>query len=720
MKLSGFFPQRFGSRLFAMTIIAGLIPIVIFSVLVQVFGNSLESRVRLAIEDRYREEWERSSVLLTRMGETYIRNKAVDIAGQLDLALQSHPYMTLNDLRRDKRFRALAVQSVGQQGYTGLLETRTAMVLFHRDHYIENSNVGKFRESLPDYWKIMNTAREGRASGGYYDWKEKDGTLTKKYMYILPLTQPTADGRRLSLFVTTYLDEFTRSLREAHAIQQETARDVLDTTSVLIRSVRDNGFLFMGIGILLVSLAAFVIGRYFSQGITRLSDATKKVNSGDLTVHVEPVPSGEIKTLMEDFNRMVENLNVTTVSKELLEESEKELLQVNRDLKAEIHTRSAAEKALALEKGRLSVTLSAIADAVITIDPSGIIILINPAAEQLAGYTQDEAAGRPFRDIFRFRGWSPQDKDDTAGFLLRKAKLSESCVLISRDGEEHLIEKEAAPILSEESVMPAGVVVVLRDVTEHHRIQAELLKARKLESIGTLAGGIAHDFNNLLAVILGNISFAKMLIQTDQRALSKLDEAEKATIRGKDLSYRLLTFSRGGDPVKRTTALYDLIRDAADLTVAGSKASCDYHFPENFPRASVDEGQIRQVIHNLVLNARESMPDGGTITISAENMYLTDTGESNRQPGHYVRVCVRDEGVGIPPEYLERAFDPYFTTKEMGSEKGMGLGLAICYSIVKSHKGFITLDSDVGRGTTAYVYLPALSPEEQATQDSSS
>lgn len=713
MRMSGILPKRFGSRLFIMTIIAGFIPIAIFSVLIQVFGMNLESRVRQAIEERYQEEWERSSVLLTRMGEAYVRQKALDIAGQLNLTLQSHPYMTLADLKRDKKFRDMAVQNIGQQGYTGLIETKTAVIRFHRDRTVENTSARTFEKTLPDYFKIIDKTRDGKMSGGYYDWREEDSTLSKKYIYIVPLSQQTADGRQFSLFVTTYLDEFTKPLREAHAIQRETAKDVLNTTSFLIHSVRNNGFIFMGIGILLVSLTALMIGRYFSKGITRLSEATKRVNEGDLTVRVHPVRQGEIRTLIEDFNRMVECLNATTVSKGLLEESEKKLITVNRDLRREIDIRSDAEKALALEKGRLAVTLRSIADAVITVDTSGSIVLINQAAEEMSGYTQGEAEGKPFFEVFQFKGQPVRDPGDLITFLLRETKFSDPCTLIGRNGTEYLIEKNASPIHSDDAML-AGAVIVLRDVTEHYRLEAEVLKARKLESIGTLAGGIAHDFNNLLAVILGNISFARMLIQKDQKALKRLDEAEKATIRGKDLSYRLLTFARGGTPVKRITVLYDLMRDAAELTVAGSRSDCAYHFPENLFRVSADEGQIRQVIHNLVLNARESMPEGGTIDISAENMYLTDIEGSNRQPGNYIRISIRDTGVGIQPENLERVFDPYYTTKEMGSEKGMGLGLAICYSVVKAHNGFITLDSEPGKGTVAYVYLPALGPAEQS------
>jgi len=709
MKLSGFFPKRFGSRLFIMTIIAGFIPIAIFSILIHTFSGRFESSVQRAVEDGYREEWSQSSTLLTKIGEASIRQKAYDIAAQLDLTLQSHPYMTLSDLRRDAKFRSVAVQGIGDRGYTGLHETDTGVIRFHRDREVENTGTRAFERTLPAYWRIIEAGHGGKPSGGYFNWTEPDGTTTQKYMYVVPLSQRTADGKRLSVFVTTYLDEFTKPLREARAIQEKTARNLISTTSYLLGSFRDNGLLFMGIGILLVSFVALAIGMYFSRGISRLSEATKRVNEGDFEVSVEPVLSGEIKTLMEDFNRMVTRLNETTVSKGLLEESEKRLLEANIDLRREIAVRSLAEKALAAEKERLAVTLRSIGDGVITVDTEGRVILINRAAETLTGYPQQEAEGRSFTEVLPLREHDIRRAgEDPVGTLLKGtelASLSTPATLVGRDGTERLVATTASLIRSEDAAV-IGAVIVFRDITEQHRMEAELLKARKLESIGTLAGGIAHDFNNLLAVILGNISFARMLLDDDQKAVKRLDEAEKATIRGKDLSYRLLTFARGGAPVKKLTVIDDVIRDAAELTVSGSTSRCIYNFPDDLYRVQVDEGQIRQVVHNLVMNARESMPDGGTITITAENVDLIHP-EGTLTPGRYVHLTIQDTGCGISPEDLERVFDPYFTTKEMGSEKGMGLGLAICYSIVKNHNGYISISSEPGTGTTVSVYIEA-------------
>ncbi len=709
MKVSGFFPKRFGSRLFIMTIIAGFIPIAIFSILIHTFSGRFESSVRRAVEDGYTEEWTQSSILLTKIGEASIRQKAYDIAAQLNLTLQSHPYMTLGDLRRDAKFRSVAVQGIGEHGYTGLHETDTGIIRFHRDQKVENTGTRAFEKTLPAYWRIIEAGRSGEPSGGYFDWTESDGITTQKYMYVVPLSQRTADGKRLSVFVTTYLDEFTKPLREAHAIQQKTARNVIHTTSDLLGSFRDNGLLFMGIGILLVSFVALAIGMYFSRGISRLSEATKRVNEGDFKVSVQPVLSGEIKNLMEDFNRMVARLNETTVSKELLEESEKRLLEANIDLRREIAVRSLAEKALAAEKERLAVTLRSIGDGVITVDTEAKVILINRAAETLTGHSQKEAEGRPFTAVFPVRQNNMHvEGDDPVRALLKStepASLPTPSTLMGRDGTERLVATTASLIRSEDATV-IGAVIVFRDITEQQRMEAELLKARKLESIGTLAGGIAHDFNNLLAVILGNISFARMLLDDNQKAVKRLDEAEKATIRGKDLSYRLLTFARGGAPVKKPAVLDDIIRDAAELTASGSTSKCIYEFPDDLYRAQIDEGQIRQVIHNLVMNARESMPDGGTIRIAAENVDLVHP-EGPLAPGRYIHLTIEDSGCGISPEDLERVFDPYFTTKEMGSEKGMGLGLAICYSIVKNHNGYISISSEPGAGTTVSVYLEA-------------
>jgi len=241
-------------------------------------------------------------------------------------------------------------------------------------------------------------------------------------------------------------------------------------------------------------------------------------------------------------------------------------------------------------------------------------------------------------------------------------------------------------------------ILLVRDIAERKKKEEELLKASKLESLGTLAGGIAHDFNNLLTAIIGNLSVARLLSQKDERVSKPLIDADNAAHRAKDLTKQLLTFSRGGLPVKMAVDLSGIIKESASFSVRGSNIKCHLDMPASLPAVEADEGQISQVIHNLVINADQAMPDGGIITISA--VVVEEHGRGRH--GRFLRIQVSDTGKGIDEEHLGKIFDPYFTTKKEGS----GLGLATVYSIIKNHDGFVELESQKGNGTTFSIYLP--------------
>ncbi len=244
----------------------------------------------------------------------------------------------------------------------------------------------------------------------------------------------------------------------------------------------------------------------------------------------------------------------------------------------------------------------------------------------------------------------------------------------------------------------------LRRVREQRKIEEDLLRARKLESVGVLAGGIAHDFNNLLTAILGNVSLARMYLEEEDEAYERLVEAEKASIRAKDLTRQLLMFSCGVAPVKKkATVLGELIKSAAAEAAEGYPVRCNFSVAADLLPAEVDEGQIRQVIQSLIVNACQAMEEGGTIQVLAENVTIKPEDILPLSVGSYVKLAVSDQGIGIPGEDLGRIFDPYFTTKK----KASGLGLTNAYSIIKSHNGFITVESQPGEGTTFYVFLPA-------------
>ncbi|MDY0042280.1 MAG: ATP-binding protein, partial [Desulforhabdus sp.] len=259
-----------------------------------------------------------------------------------------------------------------------------------------------------------------------------------------------------------------------------------------------------------------------------------------------------------------------------------------------------------------------------------------------------------------------------------------------------------SPIFNENGEL-SGIVHSAKDVTEKIKIEEELTKAQKLESVGLLAGGIAHDFNNILTTILGNVNLAKMQIGSNEQASSRLEEAEKACRRAKDLTHQLLTFSKGGAPIKKAAAMADLVRESSSFALMGSKVRCSYHISRDLWPVEIDAGQMSQVINNLIINACQAMPNGGEIEISLKNIVLEQPEHGNSETGRYVRLILSDQGIGIPRENLAKIFDPYFTTKPGGS----GLGLSMAYSIIKRHDGIIAVDSKPDVGTTFYIDLPA-------------
>ena len=244
---------------------------------------------------------------------------------------------------------------------------------------------------------------------------------------------------------------------------------------------------------------------------------------------------------------------------------------------------------------------------------------------------------------------------------------------------------------------------LLEQIAERQRMEDELLKARKIKSVGVLAAGIAHDFNNLLTGVLGYVSLAKVVAQTDAKVVAYLTAAEQACQRATALTQQLLTFAKGGAPVRHTVSLVELLKECVDFVLRGANVRGDIQIAADLWAVNVDAGQINQVIHNVVLNAMQAMPGGGTVQMRAENVILAAGVPFPLPEGRYVKITVQDSGCGIPTKVLANIFDPYFTTKAEGS----GLGLTTAYAIVIKHEGYITIASEVGVGTTVVIYLPA-------------
>ena len=329
---------------------------------------------------------------------------------------------------------------------------------------------------------------------------------------------------------------------------------------------------------------------------------------------------------------------------------------------------------------------------------SGAIADANEAASEFYGYSHAALLARSIGDISAQPAEELMRRLRSSGAQPRSHFSSQHRLAT---GELRDVEAYANPLEIEGRRL---IHIIVQDVTEKRRLEEERHRASKLESIGLLAGGIAHDFNNILAAIVGFVSAAKLRTTPDQPIYRTLEAAEMAAVRATRLTKQLLTFAKGGAPVKKVAALAPIVREAAGFALVGSNVKCAFSTPEDLWSAEVDEGQIAQVIHNLVLNAAQAMPQGGIVTVAAGNV---SPGAAELPAGvaggEYVEITVRDHGVGIAPENLGSIFDPYFTTKNSGS----GLGLATSYSIVKAHRGAITVSSRLGVGTTFTVLIPA-------------
>jgi len=363
-----------------------------------------------------------------------------------------------------------------------------------------------------------------------------------------------------------------------------------------------------------------------------------------------------------------------------------------------------AAEALKQSHRELEQIFNTAADGMRVVDRNFVMLLANDPFAALTGLTKKEILGKKCYEVFA--GSACRTSDCPLSRILAGATRVEAEAMKQRpDGGRIPCIVTATPYRDIDGRL-IGIIEDFKDITERQKVETELNKARQLESIGTLAGGIAHDFNNMLTAILGNLSLAR-LEDLPEPATECLEEAEKAAMRARDLTMELITFAQGGAPVKTAVSLAHLLRHGAGFALRGSNVGCAFVLADDLWQVEADADQFAKVIHNLVVNADEAMPAGGTITVRADNLTISGPDSSPHPPGRYVRVAVADQGSGIRPDHREKIFDPYFSTKERGSRKGMGLGLAVCHSIVSRHRGHLRVES-TSAGTTFEVLLPAV------------
>ena len=370
-------------------------------------------------------------------------------------------------------------------------------------------------------------------------------------------------------------------------------------------------------------------------------------------------------------------------------------LEYNCSIVRDITERKNLEKALQESEQQFRTLSDSAPIGIFQTDAEGNNTYCNPRWEEIAGIPAAQGAGKGWREVIH-----PDDREEIGRVWSEAAasggSYSHEHRQVTPQGKTVWVRALANPIKGKDGAI-SGHVGTMEDITELRQARQEILKAQKLESIGVLAGGIAHDFNNILTAILGNISLARYQMQEPEKVAKRLEDAEGAVARARDLTQQLLTFARGGEPVKKVIEVPGFLREAAAFALHGSSVGCTFILADDLWPLEADEGQLVQVVHNLVINAVQAMPEGGALVIRAQNAGFRGEGEG------FVEISVSDTGAGISEQHLERIFDPYFTTKQQGS----GLGLASCYSIVKKHGGTITAESDLGTGSTFRVVLPA-------------
>ena len=385
---------------------------------------------------------------------------------------------------------------------------------------------------------------------------------------------------------------------------------------------------------------------------------------------------------------------------------------------SDITLKKRAEEALQIERDRAQQYIDIAGVILVCLAPDQAITLINRKGCELLGYTQKELIGENWFDLIIPETERPGVKALFARLIrgeLAPVEHVENYVH-TRNGDKRLIIWHNTLVRDPDGNI-SGTLSSGEDITDRKSLEEEQHRVEKLESVGLLASGIAHDFNNILTAILGNISLALMEAAPNSEIQKSLEEAERASLRAKDLAGQLLTFSRAAPPVKKLASLAELLRDTAVSALHSSNVKCCLSIPADLWHAEIDAGQISQVIHNLVIQARQSMPGGGAIELLAKNMALRETQSLGRslpiREGDYIRISVADHGSGIPADHLDKIFDPFFITVL----KGGGMGLATAFSIARQHGGHLSVESKPGSGSIFYLYLPASTQTAPRPQD---
>lgn len=403
--------------------------------------------------------------------------------------------------------------------------------------------------------------------------------------------------------------------------------------------------------------------------------------------------------IIDSDNELIGVMQLTGRSPREINKADRSFFTTVTSLFASLLNRKQMEDALRISEENYRSIFNNIQDVFFRVGLDGRLQMLNPSGLKMLGWDNpEEIIGTPVAETVYY---DPQDRLKYVELLNRDGFLKDMDIPLKRKDGTRIMAEINAYFRYDSAGNRIAMEGILRDVRQRKKLEQELLKAQRMESIGLLAGGIAHDFNNILTAIMGNISLARSFLDPKSQAANRLSHAEDACIRARDINQQLLTFSKGGKPLRQLSDVARLIRQTVDFSLRGSHIKCEIRIPEDLYPAEIDEGQISQAIHNLIINSIQAMPDGGLLRVTVQN--ISGNKKNGNLPDPYIQVLVEDSGIGMDAETVTKAFDPFFTTKSNGS----GLGLTTVFSIVQNHGGKISIKSEPQKGTTVTILIPA-------------
>lgn len=512
------------------------------------------------------------------------------------------------------------------------------------------------------------------------DYLDELKSLTKSSIEILPYNGETTSivfNNELNAFIFKKI-MYTRDGSPLAVMHVQSPAPALKES---IRSLNISLFYLLTLTAVVLFTISFFTTRWIIKPLRSISKSLETENPAFLdNIKKDNSEFSDMSLLIERFFGQRERL-----VKEILEHEE-------------------TEKALIDSQTRFKSLFEFSPDAIYLATLGGMIVDCNSAASEMSGYLKEELLQMTTCDLLTEESVKQISKAINARMFSDVYFAEHIC---KRKGDSVFPVELSAKLIKINN--ESFFLVIARDITEKRKIQKEFLRTRQIESLGILAGGIAHDFNNFLTGIVGNISLAKFFAKPGDKIFERLTIAENASMKAKDLTQQLLTFAKGGTPVKEVASISEALKESIRFILSGTNVKCTFDTPDDLWMIDADIGQMNQVINNLIINAMHAMPEGGKIDVMAENIDIKPKNELPLPDGRYVKVSVKDYGNGIHEDDITKIFEPYYTTKENGS----GLGLAVVYSIIKRHKGHISVKSRPGTGTTFTFYLPATQNEKQ-------